>query len=307
MIERIKRLSLLQWSLIALGALALVFAPIAAIRETVSTEVSIDWPLVFSPWMQADAIATRAAIEAFEFSNPDGPGPDGLGPNGPYVWRMAFALVGILACAVVGPGLFVLVGTRRPLPGTGVEVSFQVGLALVVAGTITFGFGAIGPRLAMNQAYKENVRQQARDQMTERLSLIGQAAYQYYALPDSMSGGGGSFEGLSRTDLRRHLPGKMEEEDWQVDVSPLSTSLKEWEFEVKSDTLFEVRATRACPCPTGGSDSLRAILQTSPSEVADIRRGQKPGEQRRRKENSGSENTGGENTGSEGPKANSGG
>jgi hypothetical protein len=260
MIERIRRLSFLEWGLIVGGTLVLALVPSAVANAFRDSFLDLSGPIFFSPWMHAEGVSTKVAIEAFEFS----------GPDRPYLWHTAMALVSILAFYVAGPGLFVSVGTGRPLPDEGTEASFQVGLTLLLAGMLTLGFGAVGPRLAMDRAERENANQQAQDQMVEQLSLIGQAAYQYYVLPDSLSGGGGSFDGLTRADLQAHLPGTLSESDWTIAKPDVRASLKAWDIEVKSDTLLEVRAARSTPYPSSEDDSLRGAVRVRPSAVAEI-------------------------------------
>lgn len=93
----------------------------------------------------------------------------------PQFWQLAAALIGMLAFYVAGPGLFVLVGTRRPLLDEGVETSFQVGFAMLLSSGLVLGFTAVGPRLAMDQATDSNRNQMARDRMVQKLRVIGEA------------------------------------------------------------------------------------------------------------------------------------
>lgn len=263
MTERIKRLSLLEWGLIVGSVLFLAVAPSELERVIRTNELGFGGPVFFSPWMRAEAVATKAAMQSFELSS----------LSRPRLWQLAVALVGVLAFYVAGPGLFVLIGTRRPLPDEGVETGFKAGFAMLLTSGLVLGHTAIGPRLAMDQARNSNGNQMARDRMVQKLQVIGQAAYQYYVLPGSLSGGGGSFRGITRSDIKANSPARLEPSGWPLEMEGLMSPVKKEAIQVKSDTLLVVEAAKQKPYPSGKSDTLRATLRVSPSAVLDIEMG----------------------------------
>lgn len=247
MFERIKGVSWVGWTAILAGAVALLTLPSLA-TDHYREQQQLHGPFALSPWMNADAVETKVAMEEFNSRET---------LSRPFLWHRSMALVGILLFYVIGPGLLILFGIgtssrphrRRP------SVSFHVGLALVLAGVVNLGVAATLPRLAAEQARKENTNQKVRDQMSREVLRVGHAAYQHFALPDSLGGGGGSFRGIAFGDIEAEL----------------SFSLAPYQLHVESDTLLRITGTEPTPRPSAGNDSIRVVARSRPSNVLEIR------------------------------------
>lgn len=256
MLEKIRKMSWAEWGVVlAVAGLLLALPAIVNRLIEYSPQSNIE-PSFFSPWIHADAVTTKIAVEEFSSRQP---------PGRSFVVHRAMALVETLLFYVIGPGLLILygVGTSSGEDSSRVEPSgpgstsvfFQTGLALMLAGLVNLGMSSVLPRLARQQAEKENANQKIMDQMTREALKIGYAGYQYYALPDSLGGGGGSFRGLTFNDID----------------STLGFPTTPYRLRVESDTLLKIVGTKPSPYRSGeDEDSIRVVARSTPSSVANI-------------------------------------
>ena len=251
MLEKIRKMSWAEWGVVLAAAALLLALPSVAGRLIEYSPQSNIEPSFFSPWIHADAVTTKIAVEEFNSRQP---------PSQSFPLHRTAALLATLLFYVVGPGLLILCGVgtsseEKPSSQSWTGVFFQAGLALVLAGLINLGMLSVLPRLAYQQAQEENANQKVLDQMTRKALKIGYAGYQYYALPDSLGGGGGSFRGLTFNDID----------------STLGFPTTPYRLRVESDTLLKIVGTKPSPYQSGeNKDSIRVVAQSTPSSVASI-------------------------------------
>jgi hypothetical protein len=237
-------MSWVEWTGILAAATILLVLPTAT-GDLVEYEGDIGSHPVLSPWMHADAVTTKIAVE--EYSS-------GRSPDRSFPVHRTMALGATLLYYVIGPGLLILYGVGSSSDEETSHVPFQAGLAVVLAGLINLGMTAVLPRMARQDAERENANQKLQDQMTREAFAIGRAAYQYYTLPDSLGGGEGRFRGITFDDID----------------STLNFSTTAYELRVESDTLLKIVGTRPLPYPSGEKDSLQVVAQSMPSSVVEI-------------------------------------
>jgi len=315
MLEKIKALTFVEWTAILAAVALLLLLPGAFGGASEGGPDPSIYPSFFSPWAAADAVTTEIAIREF----------NGESSGGPFWEGRAVALGAVLLYYVTGPGLLILCGIgassgkRGPTEGTPAKETsaketpaeetlekkasgrswrdrfFQAGLGLALAGLVNLGLLSVLPRLAYRQARASNANQMAEDQLVREVHAVARAAYQYYALPDSLGGGEGSFEGItpSSVGFGSNAPDSSALGNVSLgDVSLSDVSLSDGSpdafssttknrsarhrLRVKSDTLLKIISAGLVPRPQAESshaeksDSIHVVTEVTPRSVVDI-------------------------------------
>lgn len=240
MLKKIKGMSWVEWGVVVAATILLLVLP-GMISGQIGYETA-PAPTSFSPWLLARGIEIEIAVEEFNSGYP----PDQL-----FLEYRIMALIGILLFYLVGPGLLILYGLGSPSGENGSLAPFQAGLVLVLAGIINLGVLSVLPSMAHETARKDAANSSQKDQMRQEMFKIGQAAYEYYVLPDSLGGGGGSFAGISFSDI-----------DAELDFPTTA-----YRLHPESDTLLRIVGTKPLPYPSEKKDSVRLVAHGHPNTV----------------------------------------
>lgn len=247
MIEKIKRISGVEWALMA--GLVILLDALPMILSNWLGYQGRDFSL-FSPWQSAASVSSLVSIDLFK---------EGMVGDNAYIgWRM-LTLASVWLCYIIGPGLLILFGIGSSSGDTEESTSrsllFKAGIVLTIIALLNVGKKAITNPIKNSRTQIMAQYSAHTDQMRSEMIQLGHAGYEYFVLPDSLNGGDGSFEGIDLEEVANR--------------NDLNLSAGTYRFKIVSDTLLRITGKGAPSTLPAEKDSIRLALEVHPKVMLD--------------------------------------